>query len=148
MLTQPRWAASSCYVLFKTEDASLTHLQHSALCKTQQWRLLEPPKPSARVMVRNKQWRNHRKDIFSSITLRTHSRIIFVRQQNILWNATLFTFFFFFFCKTLCTENVTSHRINLTEMKILFSYALLCSRKGFKFSNLCLLNIPGCRNGY
>lgn len=33
-------------------------------------------------------------------------------------------------------------------MKILFSYTLLCSRKGFKFSDFCLLSITGYQNGY
>lgn len=87
------WAASSCHTLFKTGIASFTHLQHSARCETQQRRLLEPSKPSARV-VRNKQRRRYRKCIFSSIAQHTHSRIIFVRQQNNLWNVYLFHFFF------------------------------------------------------
>lgn len=48
----------------------------------------------------------------------------------------------------LCTAHVTSHILDLTKMKIFLSYyALLCSGKGVKFSNFCILRIMGCQNG-
>lgn len=34
------------------------------------------------------------------------------------------------------------------KSEFFFSYVLSCSRKGFNFSNFCVLSITGCQHGF
>ena len=145
MLTQPHGATSSCYGWFKIEIASLTHFQLSALCvklskggfKSHQNHLTGQRSGTSNwEMIEN---------TFSIPSLHAHTHGLFLWRSKVFSEMSLY---FTIVCQTVCTENVLRHRINLTEMKILFIYAPLCSRKEFQFSSFCLLNVTGCWNGF